>query len=200
MAVCAEHQPDGRRVRLRPQAARTCQRLEGSAITRLDTGQEVVEPAGHAPRLEAIARFDAGLRELYQSLRSLFMKELAARKLSYSASLVLFMVNRRGKATMGELQRELGLANSTITGLVDTLHGRGLVERYPDPQDRRVVYVQPTPEGAAEVASLRQKRVEWLASTWPAGSTLEELEAALRLLEKLTFSLASIKTWGEPDQ
>ncbi len=103
------------------------------------------------------------------------------------------MVNRMGKATMGEIQRELGLASSTITGLVDTLHSRGLVERYIDPDDRRVICVRPTAEGTREVMSLRKKRVEWLRSAWPADATEEELETALRLIERLTHSLASFK-------
>jgi len=121
------------------------------------------------------------------------MKELATRKLSYSASQVLFMVSRLGEASMGEIQRELGLASSTITGLVDTLSGRGLIERRFDANDRRVVYVRPTPAGLDEVMSLRAKRVEWLREAWPKGMTGDELEAALRLIERLAGSLSSLK-------
>jgi DNA-binding MarR family transcriptional regulator len=37
---------------------------------------------------------------------------------------------------------------SNVTGLVDKLERRGLVERRPDPADRRVKLIGPTPDGA----------------------------------------------------
>lgn len=50
---------------------------------------------------------------------------------------------------MSELGPMLGLAKSSLTGLVDRTAGRGLVERVADPQDGRAVRVALTEEGAA---------------------------------------------------
>ncbi|WP_330293520.1 MarR family winged helix-turn-helix transcriptional regulator [Streptomyces sp. NBC_00576] len=48
---------------------------------------------------------------------------------------------------MGELGSVLGLAKSSLTGLVDRTERNGLVRREPDPQDTRAVRVMFTPEG-----------------------------------------------------
>ncbi len=57
----------------------------------------------------------------------------------------------RGLATpspMRELARRLHVDASNLTGLVDRLEKRGLVERRPDPADRRVKQLTVTPDGA----------------------------------------------------
>jgi DNA-binding MarR family transcriptional regulator len=57
----------------------------------------------------------------------------------------------RGLATpspMRELARRLHVDASNLTGLVDRLEERGLVERRPDPDDRRVKQLTVTPDGA----------------------------------------------------
>jgi DNA-binding MarR family transcriptional regulator len=49
---------------------------------------------------------------------------------------------------MGELGSVLGLAKSSLTGLVDRTERNGLVRREPDPQDARAVRIVLTPRGA----------------------------------------------------
>ncbi len=51
----------------------------------------------------------------------------------------------------GRLLRETLVTSGTMTNRVDRLAGRGLVERYPDPSDRRGVIVRLTGEGKAKV-------------------------------------------------
>lgn len=48
---------------------------------------------------------------------------------------------------MGQLGTVLGLAKSTVTGLVDRTERHGLVQREPDPYDSRAVRVTLTPHG-----------------------------------------------------
>lgn len=48
---------------------------------------------------------------------------------------------------MGELSAMLGLAKSSVTGLVDRTERNGLVRRVPDPHDTRAVRVALTPRG-----------------------------------------------------
>jgi DNA-binding MarR family transcriptional regulator len=48
---------------------------------------------------------------------------------------------------MGELSTMLGLAKSSLTGLVDRTERNGLVRREPDPRDTRAVRVALTPKG-----------------------------------------------------
>ena len=51
----------------------------------------------------------------------------------------------------GRLLRETLVTSGTMTNRVDRLAARGLVERYPDPDDRRGVIVRLTAEGKATV-------------------------------------------------
>ncbi|NUW41262.1 MarR family winged helix-turn-helix transcriptional regulator [Nonomuraea rhodomycinica] len=49
---------------------------------------------------------------------------------------------------MGELGAVLGLAKSSLTGLVDRTERNGLVQRKPDPQDSRAVRIALTRKGS----------------------------------------------------
>ncbi len=56
---------------------------------------------------------------------------------------------------MRKVAQRLKCEPSNITGIVDRLESRGLVERRPDPADRRVKLAAPTEEGARTAAALR---------------------------------------------
>ncbi|MER6047432.1 MULTISPECIES: MarR family winged helix-turn-helix transcriptional regulator [unclassified Streptomyces] len=56
---------------------------------------------------------------------------------------------------MRKLAQCLKCEPSNVTGIVDRLESRGLVERRPDPADRRVKLAVPTPEGRETAERLR---------------------------------------------
>lgn len=60
--------------------------------------------------------------------------------------LCVLMVQPYGMSELGSM---LGLAKSSLTGLVDRTAQRGLVRREPDPDDRRAIRVALTEEGSA---------------------------------------------------
>src|SRR5690349_8214249 len=67
---------------------------------------------------------------------------------------VLAALRRAGapyELSPGRLLRETLVTSGTMTNRVDRLAARGLVERSPDPDDRRGVIVRLTPEGKATV-------------------------------------------------
>ncbi|MBD0708024.1 MULTISPECIES: MarR family winged helix-turn-helix transcriptional regulator [unclassified Streptomyces] len=57
---------------------------------------------------------------------------------------------------MRRIAQKLKCEPSNITGIVDRLEARGLVERRPDPADRRVKLAAPTEEGRATAHHLRE--------------------------------------------
>lgn len=57
---------------------------------------------------------------------------------------------------MRRLARKLRCEPSNVTGIVDRLEARGLVERRPDPGDRRVKVAAATEEGLRVAQSLRE--------------------------------------------
>ncbi|MDN5344624.1 MAG: hypothetical protein PWQ18_735 [Clostridia bacterium] len=80
-------------------------------------------------------------RRLVRRLAPLFQAE----GLSGTEMLVLWKVNKRGSARATELAADIGIPPSTFTGVFDRLVARGLLERVPDPEDRRGVLVRGTP-------------------------------------------------------
>ncbi|MFE9168087.1 MarR family winged helix-turn-helix transcriptional regulator [Streptomyces kebangsaanensis] len=57
---------------------------------------------------------------------------------------------------MRKLARKLKCEPSNVTGIVDRLEARGLVERRPDPADRRVKLAAATEEGRQVARELRE--------------------------------------------
>ncbi len=57
---------------------------------------------------------------------------------------------------MRRIAQKLKCEPSNITGIVDRLEARGLVERRPDPADRRVKLAVPTDEGRDTARRLRE--------------------------------------------
>ena len=84
---------------------------------------------------------------------------------------------------MGQLAGALACDASNVTGLVDRLESRGLVQRRPSPEDRRVKVLSLTPMGAR----LRAALLERMTSAPPTLSRLsaEEQQALVKLLRRL---------------
>jgi DNA-binding MarR family transcriptional regulator len=57
---------------------------------------------------------------------------------------------------MRRIAQKLKCEPSNVTGIIDRLEARGLVERRPDPSDRRVKLAAPTEEGRSTARRLRQ--------------------------------------------
>lgn len=61
----------------------------------------------------------------------------------------IFSLGNEGELTMGALARAVGVTEKTMTGVVDRMVRSSYVERFRDPQDRRVVRVKLTRRGQA---------------------------------------------------
>ena len=68
-----------------------------------------------------------------------------------------------GKLSLGELGRTTLHHPATMTYTIDGLEKRGLIERQPDPSDRRAVLAAITPAGRKTVreASKRLEEIDW---------------------------------------
>jgi len=74
-------------------------------------------------------------------------------RFSVSAVMALYHLQAAGSqpARLGET---VGISAAAMTGILDTLEGRGLISRVRDPQDRRKVQVELTDEGRRMVACM----------------------------------------------
>lgn len=66
----------------------------------------------------------------------------------------LDVIDRNGQLTAGELAREVGLTTGAVTALVDRLEVAGLVQRKNDPNDRRKVLIELTPQAEKLAADI----------------------------------------------
>ena len=68
--------------------------------------------------------------------------------------LLLAVRGHDGDPTIGEVAEHLLLRHHSAVELVDRAERAGLLRRRPDPDDRRVVHLELTPEGAERLAAL----------------------------------------------
>jgi DNA-binding MarR family transcriptional regulator len=64
----------------------------------------------------------------------------------YTLLMTLYF-SRENLLAQNEISKELNVSRTNITNLIDGLERDGLVERIPNPTDRRVSYAQLTPQG-----------------------------------------------------
>jgi len=63
----------------------------------------------------------------------------------------LALLSQLGPLTAGEIASHTGLTTPSVTGLLDRLESKGLVQRIRDPHDRRRVIVEPNQVRLAEL-------------------------------------------------
>ena len=91
----------------------------------------------------------------------------------------------RGTATPSELARHTGLTSGATTAMLDRLEKAGLIERRPNPDDRRGTLIAPAKSGGEKVAS-------WFESARNAQDELissyseRELEVIVDVFEQFT--------------
>ena len=106
---------------------------------------------------------DAG-REAWMLLVNLFKaakgRHLAELDLTAAQAQLLLNLDPSRPVPMNELAGTLGCDASNVTGLVDRLEARNLIERRADPDDRRVKMVAVTEAGGEFRARLRDRFYE----------------------------------------
>jgi DNA-binding MarR family transcriptional regulator len=138
---------------------------------------------------ESSLRCDAErLADIFTVLQRCFLlrlsQDLAKGNVSFPQYLLLGFLVQREQLTMTEIASRMGHTTAAATGLVDRLEKLGLVRRVHAREDRRKVFVRPTPAGCALVASVRADMVTNLMRMM---SHLEEEEqkAWVRIYEKI---------------
>ncbi len=86
----------------------------------------------------------------YVQLRAVHTRELAKNYgLSVSQLLCLQCLSENGKMSMSDIAQNIMVNVSTVTGIVDRLESKRLIERRRDAADRRVISIALTQEGWA---------------------------------------------------
>jgi len=96
---------------------------------------------------------------------------------------VLYLIEPGQPVPMGRLAETMACDASNVTGLVDRLESRGLIERRPSPEDRRVKVLALTSTGT-RVRTKLQRRMSAAPEQFKRLSP-EEQRALARILERL---------------
>jgi DNA-binding MarR family transcriptional regulator len=110
---------------------------------------------------------------------------LAAHDVSMWGYVVLSALSDEPMRTQAALARAIGADKTRIIGTLDELQERALIEREPDPDDRRVRLLRLTPAGRHLYASVRTD-IRAAEERLLRGLTSAEKRAFLRVLQRLS--------------
>lgn len=104
--------------------------------------------------LEALALATNVFRAATAMRRRLEQRALRGTGLSWTAFKVLWVLWIWGERETRFVAVEADVTKGTLTGVIDTLEGRGLVQRRRQEDDRRLVSIDLTAAGTAEIAAV----------------------------------------------
>lgn len=101
--------------------------------------------------------------------------------------MVIGSLSKFGKMKVNELSKNLGLSNSTVSGIIDRLEKQGMVERTRSEDDKRVVYVSLTHKFEAIHQGFHKRTEELMMKIMKRGSEEEinKIIEGLRTLKEL---------------
>ena len=115
------------------------------------------------------------------------LRQEAGTELSPSLTAALSTIERHGPMTPSELAARERIQRPTATRVLARLEDDGLVERTPDPHDRRSSLVAATPAARALLAELRTRKTAFLAERLERldADDREALDRAAAILERM---------------
>ena len=120
------------------------------------------------PLIRMAQEIEGHLTAVRQILRQPVEAEFARGRLTGPQRSVMQALFHGGSLSLKELSRRVGLAHSTVSGIVDRLEKRGLAERRPDPAD-----------GRASIIAVSKMVRDYMRDTYPA-IALDPVAAVLR--------------------
>jgi DNA-binding MarR family transcriptional regulator len=147
-------------------------------------------PAPSTERLRLIRDANLALLALADRLRQQWSAHAAAAGLSPAQVTALLTLRPRETIPMRRLAAALDSDASNLTSLVDRLERRGVVERRPDPSDRRVKALALTKEGERLRASYWHGVAEDPGPLAPLSK--KELRTLVSLLDRLGADTAGL--------
>jgi DNA-binding MarR family transcriptional regulator len=132
----------------------------------------------------ALDRFWETIPPLWGNIRA-HIRSLAAEQFAISVEQFHILRHiRRGHWSVSELAEAKNISRPAISQGVDLLVNKGLISRAPNPDDRRYVHLELTPEGNALLDAIFRDTRAWMQAQMGSFSR-EELETIIRAMEAL---------------
>jgi MarR family transcriptional regulator for hemolysin len=138
-------------------------------------------------------RVESTLMATARLVRTAFDVRLAPLDLNLTQASLLGYIVEFGATTQTQLADRLGIGRAAIGSVVDQLESRGLIERTPNPADRRVWLVAITPAGT-DLAHRISEVDEVLRADLRRGIGREERQALAWVMTRLQQNLQSAIT------
>lgn len=133
-------------------------------------------------------RVESTLMSAANAIRSEYNQRFAELDLNLSQAMMLAYVAEFGAETQTRIADRLAVGRAAAGNIVDALEKRGLIERMPDPDDRRVWLVQATADGKALADRIIEIDVVFRGDL-RKGVTREERQQLASLLLRLQQNL-----------
>jgi len=141
---------------------------------------------------QAASEYLEALTKVSRRIRTVFNQHVTAHGLTYPRARALFRLARKQNMTQTELACELELEQATMVRLLDRMEENGLIERRPDPGDRRVKLIALTSHGEEQAAFVRSLADE-IRHQFFQGVDLDELKQGIALLEKISANVSNME-------
>ncbi|MDA3845125.1 MAG: MarR family transcriptional regulator [Vallitaleaceae bacterium] len=122
--------------------------------------------------------------KLYHRINEKLDKHLKAIEVNRSEFMVLHALASKGKQAIQSIAEKVFITSSTMTYTVDKLEKRGLIQRVPSPEDRRVIYIEMTDAGNTLWDKTIVDHVDDLGEMF-AGVDKEELVQTIEMFKKI---------------
>lgn len=154
--------------------------------------QAPTQPSGHAS--EASDRDCPSVRALEHELAFLVRRLEAARRrnndeLERAHYLLLLLLEEQDSQSVGSLAEQVNLDASTVTRQITAMQQNGLVDKNPNPDDRRGGFMAITDKGREAIARTRLKRLGRVERSFHDWDDDERLEFA-RLMARFNRELS----------
>lgn len=104
---------------------------------------------------------------------------------------VIFALSHKGSSSLSQLASHIGVSKPNLTPIIDKLIQDGFVNRYEDPNDRRILRVDLT-EKATELHKLQSQKFKDMLSEKLSALDIDDLNSLETSLSQVTNILAKL--------
>ncbi len=147
---------------------------------------------------QIINRYEAADFIVHRRLNAM-IRDLMTDTLTVDQFSALRYLRLNGKTKSSELADIFCVGKSSITAIMTRLFDKDLIERFPDERDRRVIYMDLTPEGV-RLCELLEERIQTLLASYITQFDAPEALRFIETYEKLAGRMLGNGEWGVEKQ
>ena len=130
------------------------------------------------------------LKHICDLIKKQFNKDLEDIGLTFSQSgiLMFILINKDQKINQRDIEKEFGLSNPTVNGILNRLEDKRLVRRINDENDKRIKNIIPLAKAENFMNQVKEKK-DNMEKNMLKNIKQEEIDIFCNILEKITINL-----------